>query len=113
MGLYQVVRCPTKSQCTQIIVLYHRNRIPRVCVILRWYQTAEKEGTSDSRNNATKSVKELPRFLGIVQYFRDIRAQLSKILAPLSNLVGECGHTKHKQNQKGAMALKEDPPAGV
>jgi hypothetical protein len=28
------------------------NRIPRICVILRWYQTTEKEGTSDSCINA-------------------------------------------------------------
>jgi hypothetical protein len=32
-----------------------------------------------------KSVKELHRFLGMVQYYRDIWAQQSKMLAPLSN----------------------------
>jgi hypothetical protein len=41
-----------------------------------------------------KSVKELHRFLGMVQYYRDIWARQSKMLASLSNLVGECGHTK-------------------
>ena len=41
-----------------------------------------------------RSVKELRRFLGMVQYYRDIWAWRSKMLAPLSNLVGECGHTK-------------------
>ena len=41
-----------------------------------------------------KSVKELCRFLGMVQYYRDIWARRSEMLAPLSNLVGECGHTK-------------------
>jgi hypothetical protein len=41
-----------------------------------------------------RSVKELCRFLDMVQYYRDIWTQQSKILAPLSNLVGECGHTK-------------------
>ncbi len=30
----------------------------------------------------------------MVQYYRDIWAQQSKMLALLSNLVGECGHTK-------------------
>ena len=40
------------------------------------------------------SVKELRRFLGMVQYYRDIWARRSEMLAPLSNLVGECGHTK-------------------
>ncbi len=41
-----------------------------------------------------QNVKQLRRFLGMVQYYRDIWARCSKILAPLTNLVGECGHTK-------------------
>eukprot|EP00804_Cyclotella_cryptica_P001372 CCRYP_014132-RA/>CCRYP_014132-RA protein AED:0.33 eAED:0.48 QI:0/0/0/1/1/1/2/0/616 len=40
------------------------------------------------------NVKQLRRFLGMVQYYRDIWARRSEILAPLTNLVGECGHTK-------------------
>eukprot|EP00804_Cyclotella_cryptica_P004159 CCRYP_014542-RA/>CCRYP_014542-RA protein AED:0.43 eAED:0.43 QI:0/-1/0/1/-1/1/1/0/142 len=40
----------------------------------------------------------------MVQYYRDILAQCSEILAPLTNLVGECGHTKvtkaNKTNKK-------------
>eukprot|EP00804_Cyclotella_cryptica_P020531 CCRYP_003381-RA/>CCRYP_003381-RA protein AED:0.33 eAED:0.44 QI:0/0/0/1/0/0/3/0/548 len=32
--------------------------------------------------------------LGMVQYYRDIWARHSEVLAPLTNLVGECGHTK-------------------
>jgi hypothetical protein len=30
----------------------------------------------------------------MVQYYRDIWARHSEIFAPLTNLVGECGHTK-------------------
>eukprot|EP00804_Cyclotella_cryptica_P023312 CCRYP_000461-RA/>CCRYP_000461-RA protein AED:0.40 eAED:0.40 QI:0/0/0/1/0/0/4/0/401 len=41
-----------------------------------------------------QNVKELRRFLGMVQYYRDIWARRSEIFAPLTNLVGECGHTK-------------------
>jgi hypothetical protein len=41
-----------------------------------------------------QNVKQLHRFLGMVQYYRDIWARRSEILAPLTNLVGECGHTK-------------------
>jgi len=41
-----------------------------------------------------RSVKALRRFLGMVKYYKDIWAQWCKMLAPLSNLVGECGHTK-------------------
>eukprot|EP00804_Cyclotella_cryptica_P029062 CCRYP_005240-RA/>CCRYP_005240-RA protein AED:0.41 eAED:0.47 QI:0/0/0/1/0/0/3/0/297 len=41
-----------------------------------------------------QNVKQLRRFLGMVQYYRDIWARHSEILAPLINLVGECGYTK-------------------
>jgi hypothetical protein len=40
-----------------------------------------------------QNVKQLRRFLGMVQYYRDIWARCSEILAPLTNLVDECGHT--------------------
>jgi len=39
-----------------------------------------------------QNVEELCRFLGMVQYYQDIWARCSEILAPLTNLVGECGH---------------------
>jgi hypothetical protein len=39
-------------------------------------------------------VRQLQHFLGIVQYYRDLWARLSKMLAPLTSLVGECGQTK-------------------
>ena len=38
--------------------------------------------------------KELHRFLGMDQYYRDLSARRSKMLAPLTSLVGECGQTK-------------------
>jgi len=41
-----------------------------------------------------KSVKELRSFLGMVQYYRDLWARRSDMLAPLTSLVGECGQTK-------------------
>jgi hypothetical protein len=40
------------------------------------------------------NVKELRHFLGMVQYYRDLWARQSKMLAPLTSLVGECGQTK-------------------
>ena len=40
------------------------------------------------------NVKELRRFLGMVQYYRDLWEKHSEMLAPLSDLVGECGQTK-------------------
>ncbi len=39
-------------------------------------------------------VKDLCRFLGMVQYYRDLWAKRSDMRAPLTSLVGECGHTK-------------------
>ena len=40
------------------------------------------------------NVKDLRRFLGMVQYYRDLWARRSEMLAPLTDLVGECGQTK-------------------
>jgi hypothetical protein len=39
-------------------------------------------------------LKDLRRFLGMGQYYRDHWAKHSDMLAPLTSLVGECGHTK-------------------
>ena len=44
--------------------------------------------------NLPTNVKELRRFLGMVQYYRDLWAKRSEMLAPLTDLVGECGQTK-------------------
>ena len=39
-------------------------------------------------------VKELRTFLGMVQYYQDMRKSRSKMLAPLTDLVGKCGQKK-------------------
>jgi hypothetical protein len=39
-------------------------------------------------------VKQLRHFLGMVQYYHDLWARRSDMLAPLTSLVGECGQTK-------------------
>jgi hypothetical protein len=41
-----------------------------------------------------RNVKELHRFLGMVQYYRDLWSRHSDMLVPLTSLVGECGQTK-------------------
>ncbi len=41
-----------------------------------------------------KRVKQLWRFLGMVQYYRDLWARRSNMLTPLTSLVGECSQTK-------------------
>jgi hypothetical protein len=39
-------------------------------------------------------VRQLRHFLGMVQYYCDLQARWSNLLAPLTTLVGECGQTK-------------------
>ncbi len=41
-----------------------------------------------------KGVKQLRHFLGMVQYYHDLWARWSNMLAPFTSLVGECGQTK-------------------
>ncbi len=50
--------------------------------------------------NPPNNVKELRHFLGMVQYCHDMWAKGSEMLAPLSNLVGECGETKTTRKNK-------------
>ena len=44
-----------------------------------------------------KNVRQVRRLLDMIQYYRDLWGKQSRILAPLSNLVGECGTTKAKK----------------
>jgi hypothetical protein len=41
-----------------------------------------------------KGVKQLSHFLGMVQYYHDLRARQCKMLAPLTSLVGQYSQTK-------------------
>jgi hypothetical protein len=50
--------------------------------------------------NPPNNVKELQQFLGMVQYYRDTWRKHSKMLDPLTNLVGECGETKTTKKNK-------------
>ncbi len=50
--------------------------------------------------NLPNKVKELRHFLGMVQYYQDMWARRSEILAPLTDLVGECGETKPTRMNK-------------
>ena len=57
-----------------------------------------------------QNVKQLRMFLGIVQYYRDIWARCSEILALLSDSVGECGHTKVTKDNKTKKQLSHWDP---
>jgi hypothetical protein len=50
--------------------------------------------------NPPNNIKELQQFLGMVQYYRDVWQKRSEMLAPLANLVGECGETKTTKKNK-------------
>jgi hypothetical protein len=50
--------------------------------------------------NALNNVMELRHFLGMVQYYRDMWARRSEILAPLTDPVGECGKSKTTKKNK-------------
>ena len=47
-----------------------------------------------------KQVKDLSRFLGMIQYYRDLWARCSKMFAPLTSQVQEFGHTKVTKAKK-------------
>ncbi len=50
--------------------------------------------------NLPNNVKELRHSLGMVQYYRDMWARCSEMLAPLTDLVGECRETKTTRMNK-------------
>jgi hypothetical protein len=50
--------------------------------------------------NLPNNVKELRHFLGMVQYYQNMWASCSEMLAPLTDLVGECGETKTTRMNK-------------
>ncbi len=47
-----------------------------------------------------RNVKDLRRCLGIIQYYRDLWVSRTQLLAPLTDLVGECGTTKRSTKKK-------------
>ena len=74
------------------------------CAITTEYlgYTLTREGIKPQNNKvqailalkAPTNVKQLRTFLVMVQYYRDMWTKRSEMLAPLTDLVGECGQTK-------------------
>jgi hypothetical protein len=50
--------------------------------------------------NPPDNVKELRHFLGMVQYYQDMWTRRSEMLAPVTDLVGECRETKTTRMNK-------------
>ena len=65
-----------------------------VCDDQRRHQATTKKGRSYLALAPPQNVKQLRRFLGMVQYYRDLWVRQSKMLSPLTDLAGECGHAK-------------------
>ncbi len=63
-------------------------------------KTTTQEGTVNITLKPPKNVKNLCKFLGMVQYFQHLWARCRKILASLTSLVGEYGHTKTTKQLK-------------
>ena len=54
------------------------------------------------------TVKQLRRVLGIIQYYRDIWEKRTDLLAPLTDLVGECGTTKSTKKKGMKKSMKAE-----
>jgi hypothetical protein len=50
--------------------------------------------------NPPSNVKELRHFIGMLQYYLVMWARCSEMLAPLTELVGECEETKTTNKNK-------------
>jgi hypothetical protein len=60
--------------------------------------------------NPPNNIKGLRHFLGMVQYYRDMCARRSEMLAPLTDLVGECRETKTtRMNKTKKNSWRRDP----
>ncbi|KAL3801987.1 LOW QUALITY PROTEIN: hypothetical protein HJC23_010331, partial [Cyclotella cryptica] len=99
VGTNQTARRGLESQCLHIKILCYRNRVSRLYPNLNGHKATTKQSASDTRNFTAKT-SQRPTFLGMVQYYRDLWARCSKMLAPLTSLVGECGHTKVTKAKK-------------
>ena len=53
------------------------------------------------------NAKGLRKFLGMVQYYCDLWEKRSDMLAPLTDLVGECGHTKMTKQKEDRKWIRE------
>jgi hypothetical protein len=88
------VRSRFENQCPQTKFLCCGNRIPRVYPYKDWHIATTKKVQTILAITLPKQVKDLCRFLGMVHYNQDLWARCNEMLALLTSLVGECGHTK-------------------
>jgi hypothetical protein len=59
-----------------------------------------QKSAGNTRAKPPNNFKKLRHFLGMVQYYQDMWARCSEMLAPLTDLVGECKETKTTRMNK-------------
>ena len=90
----QVARSGFKSQCPQIKFCADETEYLGHILTRTGIKPQPNKVQAVLAITTPKSVKDLRSFLGMVQYYQDLWARRSQMLAPLTSLVGECGHTK-------------------
>ncbi len=100
--------CRTKSQCSKINIFaleidYLGYVLTRVSI--------EPQSNKMQAILAIKlhtGVKQPRHFLGMVQYYHDLWARRSGMLAPRNSLVGECSQIKTTIRQKGPKSYPDN-----
>ena len=93
-GPDQVARCESKGKCPKIKICATKTEYLGYVLTTDGIKPQQKKVQAILAITPPTGVKDLRRFLGMVQYYRDLWAKCSDMLAPLTSLVGECGHTK-------------------
>jgi hypothetical protein len=71
-----------------------------------WIKPQPKKVQAILMLNPPNNVKELRHLVGMVQYYQDVWARQSEMLAPLTDLVGECRETKTTRKNKTKKILE-------
>eukprot|EP00804_Cyclotella_cryptica_P021314 CCRYP_001570-RA/>CCRYP_001570-RA protein AED:0.41 eAED:0.41 QI:0/0/0/0.75/0/0/4/0/315 len=94
MGYYNIRLDPDSFNICTLIFPWGKYSYLRLPMGITGIKPQQKKVQAILAISLPKNVKDLRKFLGMVQYYRDLWARRSKVLAPLTSLVGECGHTK-------------------
>ncbi len=81
-------------KCSKMLLLCHRKEYLGYELTREVIKPQPKKVEAILALTLPQNDKQLRRFLGMVKYYRDLWERQSKMLLSLTNLVGECGHTK-------------------
>eukprot|EP00804_Cyclotella_cryptica_P001484 CCRYP_003710-RA/>CCRYP_003710-RA protein AED:0.70 eAED:0.51 QI:0/0/0/0.5/1/1/2/0/243 len=97
IGPLQTARCKPKSKRLQIKLCAIETEYLGYTLSQDRIKPQPKKVQSILALTPPKNVKDLFRFLSMVQRYQDLWVQHSKMLAPLTSLVRKCGHTKQSK----------------